>query len=75
MSNSENSMSRRRFFDLAARAWRAQPWSAAVSVHRRGHAASTDKVRLALIGSGGRGRSVAASFVRNLADVQYVAGV
>ncbi len=72
MSNSENSMSRRRFFDLATGVAGAALASGRLGAQTAPRA-STDKVRLALIGSGSRGRSVAASFVRNLADVQYVA--
>ncbi len=72
VSNSENSMSRRRFFDLATGVAGAALTSGRLGAQTAPRA-STDKVRLALIGSGGRGRSVAASFVRNLADVQYVA--
>jgi predicted dehydrogenase len=65
------SLSRRRFFDLAASA------AGVVATSRRGAAqgprGANDKVRMGLIGSGSRGRSVAALFVRNHADVQYVA--
>ena len=72
MSNPESSMSRRRFFDLAAGV-------AGTVVAGRGLAAQSgprganDKVRMALIGSGSRGRSVAALFARSHADIQYVA--
>lgn len=72
MSNSENSMSRRRFFDLAAGVAGAAAASGRLSAQTPSRAPS-DKVRVALIGSGSRGRSVAASFVRHLPDVQYVA--
>src|SRR5215213_7207012 len=65
-------MSRRRFFDLAAGVA-----GAAVATGRLGaqtpSRGPSDKLRLALIGSGSRGRSVAASFVRSLPEVQYVA--
>ena len=57
------SLSRRRFFDLAASA------AGVVATSRRGRAqgprGANDKVRMGLIGSGSRGRSVAALFIRN----------
>ena len=65
------SLNRRSFFDLAASA------AGVVAASRVGAAqgprGANDKVRMALIGSGSRGRSVAALFVRHHADVQYVA--
>ena len=71
MSNRGSSLTRRRFFDLAASA-------AGVAVAARGAGAqgprgANDRVRIGLIGSGSRGRSVAAQFIRSHADVQYVA--
>jgi predicted dehydrogenase len=72
MSNPETSMSRRRFFDLAAGAAGALVAGGHLSA-QAGPRGPNDKVRMALIGSGSRGRSVAALFVRNHADVQYVA--
>ena len=39
----------------------------------QGPRGANDKVRIGLIGSGSRGRSVAAQFIRSHADVQYVA--
>src|SRR5215216_5522304 len=71
MSKAETSFTRRRFFDLAASA--AGAVAATGSVRAQGPRAASDRVRLGLIGSGSRGRSVAAQFVRNHADVQYVA--
>jgi predicted dehydrogenase len=71
MSRSE-SMSRRKFFDLAAGA------AGAAALHRpvaaqSGPRGANDRVRMGLIGSGSRGRGVAATFLRSHADVQYVA--
>lgn len=73
MSRSRSFMTRRKFFDLAAGAA-----GGALAAGRRlgaqsGTRGANDRVRMALIGSGGRGRGVAATFVRNHADVQYVA--
>ena len=71
MTKSGTTLSRRRFFDLAATA------AGAVAVSGRARAqgprGANDKVRVGLIGSGSRGRSVAAQFIRNYPDVQYVA--
>ena len=71
MSRPSSSFSRRRFFDLAATA------AGAVAVSGRaraqGSSGANDRIRLGLIGSGSRGRSVAAQFLRNHADVRYVA--
>lgn len=65
------SLTRRSFFDLAASA------AGVVVASRLGAAqgprGANDKVRIGLIGSGSRGRGVAALFLRNFADVQYVA--
>jgi len=65
------SLTRRKFFDLAASA------AGVVAASRVGAAsrtvAASDKVRVGLIGSGSRGRGVAAQFVRTHADLQYVA--
>jgi len=65
------SLTRRKFFDLAASA------AGVVAASRLGAAsrtvAASDKVRVGLIGSGSRGRGVAAQFVRTHADLQYVA--
>ena len=72
MSKPETSMSRRRFFDLAAGAAGLLVASGRPGA-QAGPRGPNDKVRMALIGSGSRGRSVAALFVRNHADVQYVA--
>src|SRR5215203_243972 len=71
MSKAETSFSRRRFFDLAASA--AGAVAATGSVRAQGPRAASDRVRVGLIGSGSRGRSVAAQFVRSHADLQYVA--
>jgi len=64
-------LTRRKFFDLAASA------AGVVAASRVGAAsrtvAASDKVRVGLIGSGSRGRGVAAQFVRTHADLQYVA--
>src|SRR5688572_3632431 len=71
MTKSGTTLSRRRFFDLAATA------AGAVAVSGRGRAqgpnGANDRVRIGLIGSGSRGRSVAAQFLRSHADVRYVA--
>ena len=71
MSNPGTSLTRRKFFDLAASA------AGVVATSRLGAAqgprGANDKVRIGLIGSGSRGRSVAAQFIRSFADVQYVA--
>jgi predicted dehydrogenase len=71
MSNPERSMTRRRFFDLAAAA--AGIAAAPLTSAQSGPPGPNAKIRIGLIGSGNRGRSVAALFVRNHADVQYVA--
>ncbi len=71
MTKSGTTLSRRRFFDLAATA------TGAVAVSGRARAqgpnGANDRVRIGLIGSGSRGRSVAALFLRSHADVRYVA--
>ena len=71
MSKPGASLTRRKFFDLAASA------AGVVAASRLGAAsrtvAASDKVRVGLIGSGSRGRGVAAQFVRTHADLQYVA--
>ena len=71
MSNRGTSLTRRKFFDLAASA------TGVVATSRLGAAqgprGANDKVRAGLIGSGSRGRSVAAQFIRNYPDIQYVA--
>ena len=71
MTKSGTPLSRRRFFDLAATA------AGAVAVSGRARAqgprGANDKVRVGLIGSGNRGRSVAAQFIRSYPDIQYVA--
>jgi len=71
MTKRENSLTRRRFFDLAASA--AGAAAVATGVKAQGPSGANDKVRVGLIGSGSRGRSVAALFLRNHADVRYVA--
>ena len=65
------SFTRRRFFDLAASA--AGAAAVATRVRAQGSGGANDRVRIGLIGSGSRGRSVAALFLRNHADVRYVA--
>ena len=71
MSNPRTSLTRRKFFDLAAST------AGVVATSRLGAAqgprGANDKVRAGLIGSGSRGRSVAAQFIRNYPDIQYVA--
>ena len=71
MSQSGTSLTRRKFFDLAASA--AGVAAASRRTAAQGPRGANDKVRIGLIGSGSRGRSVAALFVRNHPDVQYVA--
>jgi predicted dehydrogenase len=71
MTKRGNSLTRRRFFDLAASA--AGAAAVATGVKAQGPSGANDKVRVGLIGSGSRGRSVAALFLRNHADVRYVA--
>jgi predicted dehydrogenase len=71
MTKSGTTLSRRRFFDLAATAAGAVTVSG--RVRAQGPRGANDKVRIGLIGSGSRGRSVAAQFIRSFADVQYVA--
>jgi predicted dehydrogenase len=66
------SFSRRRFFDLAATT--AGALAASGRARAQGPQGANDRIRIGLIGSGSRGRSVAAQFVRSHADVQYVAG-
>ncbi|MBA2603785.1 MAG: Gfo/Idh/MocA family oxidoreductase, partial [Acidobacteria bacterium] len=67
-----HSISRRRFLDLAAGtaggAALHQPLGA-----QSGPRGANDRIRMALIGSGSRGRGVAATFLRNHQDVEYVA--
>jgi predicted dehydrogenase len=65
------SLTRRRFFDLAASA--AGAAAVAPRVRAQGPSGANDRVRIGLIGSGSRGRSVAALFLRSHADVRYVA--
>ena len=65
------SLTRRRFFDLAASA--AGVAAAASRGSAQGPTSASDRVRVGLIGSGNRGRSVAATFLRSHADVRYVA--
>jgi predicted dehydrogenase len=71
MKNRGTSLTRRSFFDLAASA--AGVIAASRPGAAQGPRGANDKVRVGLIGSGSRGRSVAALFIRNHADVQYVA--
>jgi predicted dehydrogenase len=71
MSKSGTSLTRRKFFDLAASA--AGVAATARVGAAQGPRGANDKVRIGLIGSGSRGRSVAALFVRTQPDVQYVA--
>ena len=71
MTKSGTTLSRRRFFDLAATA--AGVAAASRTGRAQGPRGANDKVRIGLIGSGSRGRSVAAQFVRSFAEVQYVA--
>ena len=71
MTKSGTTLSRRRFFDLAATAAGAVAVSA--GARAQGPRGANDKVRIGLIGSGSRGRSVAAQFIRNFPEVQYVA--
>lgn len=71
MSNGGTSLTRRKFFDLAASA--AGVAAASRVGAAQGPRGANDKVRIGLIGSGSRGRSVAALFVRTQPDVQYVA--
>ena len=66
-----STLSRRRFFDLAATA--AGVAAAAGRGRAQGPNGANDRIRLGLIGSGSRGRSVAAQFLRNHADARYVA--
>jgi predicted dehydrogenase len=66
-------MSRRKFFDLAASAAGGALAAGRRPAAQSGPRGANDRVRMALIGSGGRGRGVAATFVRNHTDVQYVA--
>lgn len=74
MSDSESSMTRRRFFDLAAGvAGAAVAATGPVNAQKASRPAASDRIRIALVGSGGRGRSVAAVFARTHADVRYVA--
>jgi len=65
-------ISRRRFLDIAAGtagvAALHQPLGA-----QSGPRGANDRIRMALIGSGSRGRGVAATFLRNHPDVEYVA--
>ncbi|MEO7275130.1 MAG: hypothetical protein ABIX28_14330 [Vicinamibacterales bacterium] len=72
MSNAGKSLSRRRFFDLAAGVAGAAVASGRLAAQSASRAPS-DKVRIALVGSGSRGRSVAALFLRSHAEVRYVA--
>jgi len=66
-------MSRRKFFDLAATAAGGALVAGGRLGAQGGPRGANDRVRMALIGSGGRGRGVAAAFVRHHPDVQYVA--
>ena len=72
MSNPGTSLTRRKFFDLAASAAGVAA-TARLGAAAQGPRGANDKVRMGLIGSGSRGRSVAALFVRTQPDVQYVA--
>jgi predicted dehydrogenase len=71
MTNRGTSLTRRKFFDLAASA--AGLAVTAGSARAQGPRGANDRVRIGLIGSGSRGRSVAAQFIRSFAEVQYVA--
>jgi hypothetical protein len=73
MSPLRSSMSRRKFFDLAASAAGGALAAGRRPAAQSGPRGANDRVRMALIGSGSRGRGVAATFVRNHTDVQYVA--
>lgn len=73
MSKSRASMSRRRFFDLAAATAGGALAAGGRLGAQSGPKGANDRVRMALIGSGNRGRDVAGTFLRHHADVQYVA--
>jgi predicted dehydrogenase len=73
MSSSQSSISRRKFFDLAGGAAGGVALAGSGLGAQSGPKGANDRIRMALIGSGNRGRSVAALFVRNHGDVQYVA--
>jgi predicted dehydrogenase len=73
MSETKPGISRRRFIDLAAGAAGATFASAATPLAvGSGVQGANDRIRLALIGSGNRGRQVAGFFMRH-PDCQYVA--
>jgi predicted dehydrogenase len=73
MSNREKKLSRRTFLDLAAATAAGGAVSAAGSGIAGGQTAPSDRIRMALIGSGSRGRGVSSVFVRHHADVRFVA--
>ena len=71
MSHTRDTATRRTFLSLAAGA--ALGAAPASGQTQRRAVAPSDRVRMALIGSGSRGRGVASVFVRHHPDVQYVA--
>jgi predicted dehydrogenase len=72
MSKSTTDISRRRFIDLAGGTAGALLASRGMRA-QGGSGSPNERIRIALIGSGSRGRSVASLFARNHADVEYVA--
>ena len=64
---------RRTFIDLAATAAGGAVLAGTRLRGQRGPVAPSDRIRMALIGSGSRGRGVASVFARHHADVQYAA--
>jgi len=73
MTDSHDPVSRRTFLDLAVSAAAGASLTGAWVAAQSGPSAPSDRIRMALIGSGSRGRSVSSTFVRHHADVQYVA--
>src|SRR5438093_650912 len=67
------SMTRRKFFDLAGGAAAGGALLASRAGAQQRPSGPNDRVRMALIGSGNRGRQVADLFLQNLKDVEYPA--
>jgi predicted dehydrogenase len=68
-----NQISRRRFLDVAATAAGGAALAGSSVGGQSKTAPPSDRIRMALIGSGSRGRGVASVFVRHHADVRFVA--
>jgi predicted dehydrogenase len=73
MSNRRHRITRRTFLDAAATAAGGAALAGSGVAAQASRTAPSDRIRMALIGSGNRGRGVSSVFVRHQPDVQFVA--